>query len=49
MESNPHRAADDTANELAHIRHWAPIVIALAAAMILGVTCFIWMDVVATL
>jgi hypothetical protein len=49
MDSNPSLALDDTANEPAATRHWEPLVISLAATIVLGAACFIRMELLAWL
>ena len=45
MDSNPSPTREGHTDELASIPRWAALVIPLAAAMILGMTLFIWMEV----
>ena len=45
MNSNPSHIRESHADELASIPRWAALVIPLAAAMILGATFLIWMEV----
>ena len=45
MDSNPSHTHDRHADELASTLRWAPLAIPLAAAMILGITLLIWMQV----
>ena len=45
MDSDPSNTREPHADELASTRRWAPLAIPLAAAMILGMTFLIWMEV----
>ncbi|WP_280155040.1 hypothetical protein [Piscinibacter sp. XHJ-5] len=45
MNPNPSPTPEAHADELASTRRWAPLAIPLAAAMILGTTFLIWMQV----